>query len=403
MSRWPRARTAVPALFTLLALALVAPGAVAAETNPSDPVPTDLSDGEWEFLLELDGDGDGHWQLTFELPVTTDEEEAAFTDLADEFEDGDIDLQTVTAFERAAERVDARTTRSMNISNHQRSSHLDAVNDTAWLNTSFTWNAFARVDGESLHIDDVLETNDGLWLDGLGPDMTLRISPPEEYAVFDATTSPQDGELRWEGPQEFDANSLVVEFRGGGNDEPSEDLTLLFVVVGGIVFLIVLAVAYLTWRYRHRLGALVSGEETPAATDDGPAADATATDDDAPAGQTAGGPSPDTPATGTGEAGAEESAAADGTAAGTDVVAEELLSDEERVERLLEENGGRMKQAQIVTETDWSNAKVSQLLSKMEDDGRIDKLRIGRENLISFPEMSLTDSGPDDPDDDGSR
>ena len=50
-----------------------------------------------------------------------------------------------------------------------------------------------------------------------------------------------------------------------------------------------------------------------------------------------------------------------------------------------------MKQANIVKETGWSNAKVSQLLSAMEEDGQIDKLRIGRENLISFPDEDVTD------------
>jgi len=74
-----------------------------------------------------------------------------------------------------------------------------------------------------------------------------------------------------------------------------------------------------------------------------------------------------------------------------DAVDVELLSDEERVERLIDRNGGRMKQATIVKETGWSNAKVSQLLSAMEDDGRIDKLRIGRENLISYPDEDITD------------
>jgi hypothetical protein len=64
----------------------------------------------------------------------------------------------------------------------------------------------------------------------------------------------------------------------------------------------------------------------------------------------------------------------------------ELLSDEERVEHLLDRNGGRMKQARIVKETGWSDAKVSQLLSTMADDGRIKKLRLGRENLISLPD-----------------
>jgi hypothetical protein len=88
------------------------------------------------------------------------------------------------------------------------------------------------------------------------------------------------------------------------------------------------------------------------------------------------------------ETGVDESAA--GAAAG-DGIDEELLSDEERVEHLLERNGGRMKQATIVKETGWSNAKVSQLLSSMADEDRVDKLRIGRENLISFPDENVAD------------
>ncbi|ADJ14927.1 helix-turn-helix transcriptional regulator [Halalkalicoccus jeotgali] len=61
------------------------------------------------------------------------------------------------------------------------------------------------------------------------------------------------------------------------------------------------------------------------------------------------------------------------------------LTDEERIHRLLESNQGRMRQRRIVEETDWSKSKVSTLLSSMESEGTITKLRIGRENLISHP------------------
>lgn len=60
-------------------------------------------------------------------------------------------------------------------------------------------------------------------------------------------------------------------------------------------------------------------------------------------------------------------------------------SDEELVIELLESNGGRMKQGMIVDETNWSKSKVSMLLSEMEDDELISKLRVGRENIISLP------------------
>jgi len=57
-------------------------------------------------------------------------------------------------------------------------------------------------------------------------------------------------------------------------------------------------------------------------------------------------------------------------------------SDEERVLTLVKDSGGRMRQARIVASTDWSESKVSTLLSEMHDAGSVTKLRLGRENLI---------------------
>jgi len=67
---------------------------------------------------------------------------------------------------------------------------------------------------------------------------------------------------------------------------------------------------------------------------------------------------------------------------------EELMTDEDRVVTLIQENGGRMKQVNIVEETGWSKSKVSMLLSDMEDDGTISKLRVGRENIISLEDSN---------------
>lgn len=64
---------------------------------------------------------------------------------------------------------------------------------------------------------------------------------------------------------------------------------------------------------------------------------------------------------------------------------EEFLTDQERVCQLLEENGGRMKQSNIVDSVDWSKAKVSRLLADLEEDDEVTKLRLGRENLVCLP------------------
>jgi hypothetical protein len=113
--------------------------------------------------------------------------------------------------------------------------------------------------------------------------------------------------------------------------------------------LLIAALAYLVWRHDET----IPGPGTPDGED---------------------GPPPD-------DSGVPDTESGDETAGG-----QLLLSDEERVLDLLEERGGRMKQTEIVEETDWSNAKVSQLLSEMDENGEIEKLRLGRENLITLPE-----------------
>lgn len=76
-----------------------------------------------------------------------------------------------------------------------------------------------------------------------------------------------------------------------------------------------------------------------------------------------------------------------------------VLTDRERIEQLLDENGGRMKQADIVNSVEWSKAKVSRLLADLESDDEITKLRLGRENLICRPgsEPAASRSGTNPP------
>jgi uncharacterized membrane protein len=81
-----------------------------------------------------------------------------------------------------------------------------------------------------------------------------------------------------------------------------------------------------------------------------------------------------------------DATAAAGAAGAADAAADELLSNEERVERLLERNGGRVKQQEIVSGLEWTEAKTSQVVNAMHEDGRIEKFRIGRENVVKLPE-----------------
>ena len=92
----------------------------------------------------------------------------------------------------------------------------------------------------------------------------------------------------------------------------------------------------------------------------------------------------------TGGGGSEAAGGGPGAGAGGDgsVAAEAPVTDptpptdEDRVRRLLRENGGRLQQGEFVDRTEWSKSKVSRLLSRMAEDGEVEKITLGRENLI---------------------
>jgi len=63
-----------------------------------------------------------------------------------------------------------------------------------------------------------------------------------------------------------------------------------------------------------------------------------------------------------------------------------VMTDEERVTALLAERGGRMKQADIADALDWSASKTSRVLSSLEEADAIERLRLGRENVVDLTE-----------------
>ncbi|MFC7135696.1 helix-turn-helix transcriptional regulator [Halobaculum litoreum] len=72
------------------------------------------------------------------------------------------------------------------------------------------------------------------------------------------------------------------------------------------------------------------------------------------------------------------------------------MSPHERVVRLVEGNGGRMKQADVTEELGWSAARTSQVVGDLRDDGTVESFRLGRENVLRLPEAD-EDPHPGDP------
>jgi uncharacterized membrane protein len=369
-----------------------------------------------EIFVQLEADADARWTISYRYPLTGESEVAAFRDLEREFEAGQADLGLdAGVFRSMAELASESTGRNMQIRDVERSATVErnvtteaantttgtqatattttgdaaAGNATGVLRLSFTWTNFLeRTDDGNLVLGDVFATPDGgTWLSSLGDEQQLVVGTPPGFDIVrtSLSTRTRNGSLVIDGPREFSSEErLSVTY--APRDQSELPWTLILGGAVGAVLLLALVV-FFALRGRSRPSgapdgtALTNGgETTPAGTDD-PGSPGTESTTGTTAPETA---APD-----------EGSATATGTEDGTDEADEEpdfeLLSDEERVEYLLDEHGGRMKQGNIVKETGWSDAKVSQLLSSMAEEGRVEKLRLGRENLISLPDQTVVD------------
>ncbi|WP_435100602.1 helix-turn-helix transcriptional regulator [Halarchaeum sp. P4] len=341
---------------TAVVLALPA-GAVAAPADTAAPASSSTTIG-----VHLQSDGDARWTVTVAYPLNDSADRQAFERLSTEFESGQGG-PSLAAFRSAADTAAQKTGRSMRITDPSRShdvtNHSDGTG-VGRLTLSFTWTNFANASGDQLTLGDVFA---GGWFGNLYASQTLRVYPPEGYTPDSAEPETQlsNGALTWSGPQSFPTGGPTVVFVEGA----STPWTLIGgLVVGALVVGVLIAYA---WRGFGGRGSLDVRPTAPG-TDSPPESEASAPTSSPEA-------EPETP-----PAEPETKTSAESEPP------EELLSDEERVERLLEEHGGRMKQSNIVSETRWSDAKVSQLLSSMAEEGRVEKLRIGRENLITLPD-----------------
>ena len=327
--------------------------------------PGALENATQTIRIDVGANGDARISIIWSYPVEDDDDRRTLERLATEFETGDLDTSgTVDLFDRVINAVDEETDRDHTMGEISREATVS--DDIATLVLSFEWMSFARLVNDELAVDDAFLIGDETWLPTLDERQQLEVHAPDGYAVVRSPASVVDGTVRWEGPVSFEPGELAFSYvpgdPGSGDDdsEPingNDGLPLVTVGLAAALAVALLALAAVLVRRRGEIGSsrtlgfggILAGDGD-IDDDDADAATVTPVDDDA-----------------------EE-------------IDPELLSDEERVIHLLEENDGRMKQASIVKETKWSNAKVSQLLSAMAEDGTIDKLRIGRENLITLVE-----------------
>ncbi len=396
-------RPAAVALVLVLAVASLVPavgaGALAAPEHSAGALAPEDRDGvaqvgnqsvdSTEFRITVYGNASARWVFLYKTTLENETQRSDFESYADRFNSEETELYT--NFRDRARSITTQgsdaTGRSMNATGFSKRAYVDELNSQGIVRMSFVWTAFAERDGDTVVMGDVFEGGFYLAPDQRlvvlhGPNLRFQSAAPQpaldedSLAASDTLTwggerefNPQRPEARLVPPSEPTPTPTPTTAGGGGTTatEPGRSVGFLPVLGLGVVLLLGLGAAL-----AYRAGALPGD-------DDGPAAASAEPGD--------GGDGAATAAAGTG------GAAADTTSTEPAVADEELLDDEERVMRLLDRNGGRMKQVVIVDETGWSKSKVSMLLSDMEEAGEISKLRVGRENIISKKGMEPDAAG----------
>ena len=64
---------------------------------------------------------------------------------------------------------------------------------------------------------------------------------------------------------------------------------------------------------------------------------------------------------------------------------EELLTDGERIRRLLLRSGGQMRQTALVSALPWSSSTVSRKLTELEERGEVSRIQVGRGKVVFYP------------------
>lgn len=278
-------------------------------------------------------DGTAEWTIEHRYRLGNDTDEAAFEDLA-----ADIESEEEAYVERFTERMDgtvenaeASTGRTMSIENVSIGTETRALpREYGIVRYTFEWHGFAAVEDDRLLAGDAIG---GMFLE---EDSSLRVSWSDELALESAAPSPSqtdDHSVRWDGPVDFGSDEPSIALIGA--EEPLIGLgsTLGFIAVALVGFGIAAGIG--GWWYLGRGRSVVDTREESI----------------------------------------EE----------TNL---ELLSNEERVLHLLESEGGRLKQQEVVEELGWTDAKTSQVVSDLRDAGEIESFRLGRENVLRLLEES---------------
>ena len=300
--------------------------------------------------VDLDRDGDAHWRVEYRYELTDEAARRAFARARANVSNPPGVF--VDRMRRAVSQAGQETGRSMDVQNGSVRVHRSVPSGRfGVVSYRFTWTNFAATPEANRYV-----VGDAIGGLRLGANESLWIEWPDDFERASVTPGPdasQDHAVRWTGPLRFRTEdpTVALDATGASTGDPP------VLVAGGAALALVIAAGW----YGHRrwrgesstLGANTADAETTAPTHaDGDGGD--------------------------GRAGATPDEASEGPP-------EELLTDEERVLRLLEAEGGRMKQQDLIAAVDWSRTKASDVVNEMHEAERIEVYRLGRENVLALP------------------
>lgn len=310
--------------------------------------------------IQLHENGSATWEITYRTRLDSEEEITAYTDFQEAFRDNRS--TRVSEFESQINRVvsdaEATTGRNMSTAGFTASTRIESTAQNWGVVTyQFQWSGFTEASEGSVQMGDVFAG--GYFISSSG---SLSVTAPENYTLSSVSPSADSNDntsVTWQGQRDFSGGNPSViatemqqsdtSLESGSGDSDRNWLLL------GVVGLLVIAGGV------KGFGRVQDWRET----DQNESRDSSSSDGD---------PDPSSSAS----TQQREAQAATGDDDGV------LLSDEERVLKVLRGNEGRMKQAEVADVLEWSSSKTSRVLQQMEKDGEISRLRIGRENVIDL-------------------
>lgn len=357
----------------LLIVILLATNAVPGDATTAangDGVPQAGIDTERVVVnIELQTDGSAVWTVEHRVRLDDPNATQGFERVQRQLEQNRS--KRLRPFEKSvramATRAQERTGREMVIENVSVEASREQIPQEYGVVTfQFRWYGFAET-GETLQVRNMLP-----FLDS---STALIVTWPEETRLAEVSPEPDQRRAQsavWNGPKEFGQGEPEIVLESDATEfgpnltwaVQSNDSLVVFGAGGLLITTVGAGIAGIVRRLRGGTDKTEAPEESTD-TAESPPSDGETT-----------------------------------TAAGTPP--EELLSNEERVLKLVDERGGRVKQQAVGNEFGWSATKTSEVVNQLREADEIEVYRLGRENVLALPDVGIgIDSEGEDGGEDG--